>query len=191
LKGSIQTGKNKSLLRNTLVVAQFSSAIFLMIATIFAVKQLNYMQDRDPGFNRDQVVTIPLDQISYRKFDVLKQDLLANSLVSGVTGAQDVLGSHLDQSGIQFQGDGPLRRLTSTRLIVDPDYLNLYKISVSLGKNFSKESSANGKEYIINESLAKELLKDNPKKPMSWLLGKNFGFDSIGTYCRYSKGFQF
>ena len=61
-----------------------------MIATIFAVKQLNYMQDRDPGFNRDQVVTIPLDQISYRKFDVLKQDLLANSLVSGVTGAQDV-----------------------------------------------------------------------------------------------------
>ncbi len=191
LKGSIQTGKNKSSLRNILVVAQFSSAIFLMIATIFAVQQLNYMQHRDPGFSRSQVVNIPFDEMTYKKFDVLKQDMLANTLVTGVTGAQDVLGSHLDQSGIQFQGDGPLRQLTSTRLIVDHDYLSFYKIPLMLGKNFSADPSENGKEYIINESLAKELLKDNPKKPMSWLLGKNFGFDSIGTIVGIAKDFNF
>jgi len=112
-------------------------------------------------------------------------------LVSAVTGAQDVLGSHLDQSGIQFQGDGPLRHLTATRLIVDYDYLKLYKIPLLLGKNFSAEASVNGKEYIINESLAKELLKDNPKKPMSWLLGKNFGFDSLGYIIGIAKDFNF
>ncbi len=191
LKGSVQTGKNKGTLRNMLVIVQFSSAIFLMIATIFAVKQLNYMQSRDPGFNRDQVVTIPLDEITFRKFDVLKQQLLSNSLISGVTGAQDVLGSHLDQSGIQFIGDGPKRELTSTRLIVDHDYLSLYKIPLLLGKNFSPEPTENGKEYIINEALAKELLKDDPKKPMSFLLGKNFGFDSTGTIVGISKDFNF
>jgi putative ABC transport system permease protein len=191
LKGSIQTGKNKGALRNILVVVQFSSAIFLMIATIFAVKQLNYMQSRDPGFNRDQVVTIPLDEITYRKFDVLKQQLLNSTLISGVTGAQDVLGSHLDQSGIEFTGDGPKRDLTSTRLIVDHDYLNLYKIPLLLGKNFSADPSENGKEYIINEALAKELLKDEPKKPMSFLLGKHFGFDSIGTIVGIAKDFNF
>jgi putative ABC transport system permease protein len=191
LKGSVQTGKNKSLLRNTLVVGQFACAIFLMIATVFAVKQLRYMQTRDPGFDRDQVINIPFDEITRRKFDALKQDLLGNSLVSGVTASQDVLGSHLDQSGIQFQGDGPLRQLTSTRLIVDHDYLSVYKIPVLLGRNFSSEPSANGKEYIINESLAKELLKDSPKKPMSWLLGKNFGFDSIGTIVGIAKDFNF
>ena len=38
-----------------LVIGQFSSAIFLMIATIFAIKQLNYMQTRDPGFNRNRL----------------------------------------------------------------------------------------------------------------------------------------
>ena len=64
LKGSIQTGKNKGTLRNVLVVAQFTSAIFLIITTIFALRQLNYMQGRDPGFTRDQVVTIPLDEIT-------------------------------------------------------------------------------------------------------------------------------
>jgi len=191
LKGSIQTGRNKSLLRNILVVAQFSSAIFLMIATIFAVRQLHYMQKLNPGFNRNEVVTIPLDRITSGQFDVVKQELLNNSLVSAVTGAQDVLGSHLDQSGVQFWGDGPVRQLTSTRLIVDHDYLTLYKIPLLLGRNFSSEISANAREYIINESLAKELLKDNAGKPISSLLGKHFGFDSLGTIIGIAKDFNF
>lgn len=191
LKSSVQTGRNKSLLRNILVVGQFSSAIFLMIATIFAVKQLRFMQAKNPGFNRDQVVNIPLDGITSRKFDLVKQELVNNSLIAGVTGAQDVLGSHLDQSGIQFKGDGPKRDLTSTRLIVDHDFLNLYKISLVAGRNFSSDASANGKEYIINEALARELLKDESKKPISSLLGKQFGFDSLGTIVGIAKDFNF
>jgi putative ABC transport system permease protein len=191
LKGSVHTGNNKSLLRNVLVVTQFSSAIFLMIGTIFAVKQLNFMQHRNPGFNREQVVTIPLDRITNKKFDLVKQELLGNSLVTAVTASQDQLGSHLDQTGVQFKGDGPKRDLTSTLLVVDHDYLNLYKISLLTGKNFSSELSANGKEYIINEALAKELLKDNPKAPVESLVGKNFGFDSIGTIVGIAKNFNF
>src|SRR5262249_14406846 len=67
LKGSIQTGQGKGRLRNILVVTQFASAIFLMIATIFAVRQLRYMQQRDPGFSTAQVVTVSLDNITYGK----------------------------------------------------------------------------------------------------------------------------
>jgi putative ABC transport system permease protein len=191
LKGSIHTGKNKGLLRNVLVVSQFSCAIFLIIATVFAVRQLDYMKNRPTGFERDQVVTIPLGQGAGNKFDVLKKDLLQNTLVSAVTASQDVLGSHLDQSGIEFKGDGPLRQLTSTRLIVDPDYLTTFKIQLATGKNFSSEKSANAKEYIINESLAKELLKDNSKADMSSLLGKHFGFDSLGYIVGIAKDFNF
>jgi len=84
-----------------------------------------------------------------------------------------------------------LRQLTGTRLIVDPDYLELYKLKLAAGRNFSHDSSANGKEYIINESMAKELLKDNPKQPYSWLLGKRFGFDSLGTIVGVAKDFNF
>ncbi len=84
-----------------------------------------------------------------------------------------------------------MRELTSTRLIVDPDYLNLYKIKLAYGSNFSHEKQANGKEYIINEALAKELLKDYPKKRMSWLIGKHFGFDSLGYIVGIAKDFNF
>jgi putative ABC transport system permease protein len=191
LKGSLSTAGKKSTFRNILVVGQFVSAIFLIIATIFVLRQFNYMKNQDPGFVRDQIITLPLDDITYRKYAVLKETLLANSMVSSVTASQDQLGSHLDQSGIEFTGDGPKRNLTSTRLIVDPDYLNLYQIKLAYGKNFSHEKQANGKEYIINEALAKELLKDYPKKPMSWLLGKHFGFDSLGYIVGIAKDFNF
>jgi putative ABC transport system permease protein len=191
LKGSVLTGNKKGNFRNILVVGQFVSAIFLIIATIFVFRQFSYMQHQDPGFIRDQVVTIPLDGVTFRKYDLLKEELSANPLVTGVTGAQDQLGSHLDQSGIEFRGDGPLRQLTSTRLIVDPDYLNLYKIKLAYGRNFSHEKQANGKEYIINEALARELLKDNQKAQISSLLGKHFGFDSLGYIVGIAKDFNF
>jgi len=192
LKGSIQTGKNKGMLRNILVVGQFMSAVFLMIATILVVKQLNFMQTKDPGFNRDQVVTVNLNMVSPQKYDLLKQQLLNSSLISGVTAAQDNLGSHLDQSGISFKlEDAPKRNLTSTRLIVDNDYLNLYKIKLLAGKNFSGEKQQEGREYIINEALAKELLKDHPKRTMSSLIGAQFGYDSLGTIKGIAKDFNF
>ena len=65
------------------------------------------------------------------------------------------------------------------------------KYQLVLGKNFSTDPMSNGKEYIINEALAKELLKDNPKAQMESLIGKHFGFDSIGTIVGIAKDFNF
>ncbi|GAA4335804.1 ABC transporter permease [Mucilaginibacter gynuensis] len=190
LKGVIEVGRNKASLRNVLVVGQFTSAVFLMIATVFVVKQLRFMQQQDPGFSREQVVTIPLDDITSRKYDLLKSELANNTLISGVTAAQDVLGSHLDQSGVEFQpGNGPKRQLAVTRLVVDHDYLDLYKIKLAEGKNFTENGK--GREYIINEALAKELLKDDKKAPLSSLIGKPFGFDSLGVITGVAKNFNF
>ncbi|MXV52650.1 FtsX-like permease family protein [Pedobacter sp. HMF7647] len=192
LKGSIDTGKGKSTLRNVLVIGQFASAIFLMIATIFVVRQLLYMKQQDPGFSRDQVVIITLDGMTSRNYDRLKQEFQGNSMVSGVTGSIDNLGSHLDQTGVQFKyKDNPLREMATTQLVVDHDYLNLYGIKLISGKNFSADKNANGREYIINEALAKELLKDHPKATVNSLIGQRFGGDSTGTITGVAKNFNF
>ena len=194
LKGSVQTGTNKGTFRNLLVVGQFTGAIFLIIATIFAVRQLNFMRDKDPGYDRDQVMLIPLNSKTLAKYDAVKQELLTNTLVTAVTASQQRLGNNLHQSGVHFVGDGPSRDLTSSRAIVDPDYLSLYKIKLVAGRNFSKDPSENGRAYIVNEALAKELLKDNPKAPLSSLLGKRFHFgggDSTSTIIGITKDFNF
>jgi len=193
LKGLPQLGKNKGMLRNVLVVGQFTSAIFLIISTIFVLRQLYFMRHKDPGFDRDQVVNITLDRVTSAKYDLVKQLLLKNSAVSAVTGAQDILGSHLDQSGVGFMGSGPIRNLATTRLIVDPDYLRLYKIQLVAGRNFSlaKRDSGSGREYIINEALADELLKDEKGRSREWLIGRHFGFDSVGHIIGIAKNFNF
>ena len=149
------------------------------------------MKNRPTGFDRGQIVTIPFDGVDSRKYGALKKDLAQSTLVASVTASQDVLGSHLDQSGIRFKGDGPMRQLTSTRLIVDHDYLTTFKISLIAGRNFSPEKTTDGREYIINESLAKELLKDNPRGSFSSLLGKEFGFDSLGQIVGIARDLNF
>ncbi|MBZ4191478.1 ABC transporter permease [Niabella beijingensis] len=192
LKGSVQTGRNKPVLRNALVVIQFASAVFLIVSTIFAVRQLKYMQERDPGFSREQVLTIPLNGVTYKKYDVIKQELLANSSITGVSGAQDMLGGHLDQSGVGFTAPGaPVRVLSATRLIVDHDYLDLYKIPLVAGTDFSAEPAQRGREYIVNETLARELLKELPHATMNDLLGSRFGFDSLGRIVGVARDFNF
>ena len=192
LKGSVQVGKNKSSLRNVLVVIQFASAVFLMIATIFVLKQLNYMQTQDPGYNRDQIVNIPMDGVTFKKYQLLKSELSGNTLVTGVTASQDVLGSHLDQTGVNFKpANGPQQQFGTTLLVVDNNYLDLYHIKLDAGQDFSKDKTKNGREYIINEALADELLKSNPKLTKASLIGSSFGFDSLGTITGIAKNFNF
>jgi putative ABC transport system permease protein len=194
LKGSPQTGRSKSTLRNTLVVGQFTGAILLIIGTVFAVRQLRYMQTKDPGFNRDQVMIIPLNRVTSGKYETLKQELLTNTIVSVVTASQQRLGNNLHQSGMVFHGDGPARQLTSSQVVVDPDYLTLYKIPLIAGRNFTNDPTDNAKAYIVNETMAKELLKDNPKASYETLIGKHYGFggmDSTGFIAGVARDFNF
>jgi len=192
LKGSIQVGKNKASLRNVLVVVQFTSAIFLMIATIFVLRQLNFMQKQDPGYNRDQIVNIPLDNITSKRYPQFKEQLGGSSLVSGVTASQDIMGSHLDQGGVQFKpANGPMQQLGTTIMVVQNNYLDLYKMKLVAGHNFSTDKARDGREYIVNEALAKELLKDHPKAPLSSLIGDQFGVDSLGVIAGVAKNFNF
>lgn len=196
LKGSPQTGRNRGTLRNILVVGQFTAAVFLIIATIFALRQLRFMQTRDRGFNGEQVMLIGLDRETNRKYDVIKQELLGSSLVSGVTASQQRLGGNIHQAGVAYHsGNGPRRELTSSGVVVDKDYLRVYKIPIIAGRDFSTDVGNNGREYVINETLARELLKEDKKgATMESLIGKMFGYmgiDSSGRIVGVAKDFNF
>jgi putative ABC transport system permease protein len=183
LKGNLQTGNRKSRLRNILVVGQFTGAIVLIIGTVFAMRQLGYMQKANTGFNREQVMIIPLNRTTTKRYDALKQDLLKNTSISSVTASQQTLGNNLHQAGLVFHGDGAARELTTSHVIVDPDYLTLYKIPIIAGRNFVAGSSDYGKAFIINETMAKELLKYKPKASYETLIGKRYGFGGMDSLC--------
>jgi putative ABC transport system permease protein len=197
LKGSVESGKRKSDFRNILVVVQFSCAIFLIISTFFASRQVRYMQEKDLGFSHDQVVTIPINERYSPKYDLLKEKLLSNTLVVKVTGSQQRLGNNLHQTSVNYRGDGPVRGLTTSHVVVDPDYLDVYQMELVAGRNFRDSEADNGKTYIINEALAEELLKESGgDKPLESLVGHQFGFgfnglDSVGQIVGIVKNFNF
>ncbi|HEV2482035.1 MAG TPA: ABC transporter permease [Puia sp.] len=192
LKGGSDTGKHKGRFRNILVIVQFTSAIFLIIATVLIFRQVNYIMQQDPGFDRDQVITIPLHGVTSRKYALLKDELFGSPLVTGVTGAQDHLGGPLVTMGFGFwPGDGPMRVLFTSGIFVDPDYLTVYKIPLEAGRNFSGEPSAFNNEYIINETLARKLLAGQPETPLASLIGRHFGGDTLGSIVGISKDFNF
>ncbi|GEP96633.1 ABC transporter permease [Chitinophaga cymbidii] len=195
LKGSPQTGRNKGTLRNVLVVGQFTGAVFLIIATIFVLKQLRYMQTKDRGFNGDQIMLIPLDSETNRHYETLKQELTGNTLITAVTASQQRLGNNIHQGGVRFHGKGPVRDLVTSGVVVDCDYLRTYRIKLIAGSDFSRDKANNAREYIINESLAKELLREERSdEPLASLVGKHFGYggmDSVGRIIGITKDFNF
>jgi putative ABC transport system permease protein len=195
LKGFAAAGKYKSSFRNFLVVLQFSGAVFLIIATVLAIKQLRFMLSKDPGFDREQVLTIPFANGADRKYQLLKEELLKNTLVKGVTATQQGLGNNLHQSGMLFRGKNQAQReLTSSRAIVDRDFLTVYKIPLVAGRNFSDNPNENGRTMIVNETLAKELLKDQKNADLQSLIGTQFGFngmDTLPTIVGVAKDFNF
>jgi putative ABC transport system permease protein len=169
-------GNTRSFTRNLLVVAQFACAAFLIIATIFVVKQLDFMRNKDNGFNRDQVVILPG---AYKNWYRLKDELLRNSAVKVVSGSTQRLGNNLHQTGMTFFGEGPAKNLATSHILVDHDFLNLYEIKLVAGKNFTREGE--GREIVINETMAKEILKDNPKASFESLIGKRIQMDEDST----------
>ena len=194
LKGLIENVGGRPTMRNTLVIGQFSAAIILIIGTLLATQQLIFMQRQPTGFNREQVVIIPLSRIANQKYDALKQELLKNTAITGVTGSGQRLGNNFHQSNARFKSDSGMRELTTSQVLVDFNYLAFYNIQLLEGRNFSEGRGDNGRGYIINESMAKELLKDKPGTPLRSLIGKSYAMgweDSLGTIIGIAKDFNF
>jgi putative ABC transport system permease protein len=189
LKGITSKGKNKSFGRNALVIGQFASATFLVIATIFVVQQLSFIRNKDTGFNKDHVLII---SGAYKNYQKLKTSLKESPLIKGVTGSSQRLGNNFHQGGVNFKGTGPVKNCASSFVFVDDDFISLYRMKMIVGKNFTEQG--NGKEYIVNESLAKELLKDEPNKSYESLIGKKFwenNEDTLSTLVGVVKDFNF
>lgn len=190
LKGRLEGLGRKSVLRNALVVTQFAIAIGLIVGTVLALQQLNYMKNKDIGFNKDQVMLVDMSREANEKFELLRTELLERPHIKGVTASSQRLGNNLHQTGGKVKADTTLRNLSVSQVNVDYDFLEVYGIQLIEGRNFSRDFSTDaGFAFIINESLVKELGLENP-------IGAQFGFgwydnDTLGTIIGVTSDFNF
>ncbi|MGE0770758.1 MAG: ABC transporter permease [Cyclobacteriaceae bacterium] len=189
LKGG-DKAEGKSFMRSSLVVVQFGLALAMIVSTMVVVQQLDFMKNKDIGFNKDQILLVDMNRDANLAFVSLKTEMLRSPHVEGVTASGQRLGNNFHQWGFKVKGDTGIVGLTPSNVNVDYDYLNVYGIKVKEGRGFSKEfPTDNGMAFIINESLAKELAL---KEPIGTPAGHSwYHNDSLGTIIGIVEDFNF
>ncbi|MEM8909652.1 MAG: FtsX-like permease family protein, partial [Bacteroidota bacterium] len=188
LKGG-NVKNNKSIFRSALVVIQFGLAMAMIVSTLVVLQQFWFMQNKDIGFNKSQMLLVGMNNEANNKFLTLKEELKKNSHILGVTASGQRLGNNFHQWGFKLRTDS-IRGMTPSNVNVDFDFLDVYEIKVKEGRGFSKEY-ATDKDYafVINESFAKEMALDQP-------VGVSAGHawypdDTLGTIIGVVEDFNF
>ena len=161
LKGTVLNGGSHSNpLRSTLVVFQFFVSIALIIATIVVYQQLNYMQNKKLGYDKDQVLFLPDARLLNNNQSAFEQQLLQDSRVvsasvsryvpgSGFMDGTEIFPKNDDRNGTEIHGN---------IYHIDYDYLQTLGMHLLQGRNFSRDfptDSSSG--VIINEAAVREL----------------------------------
>lgn len=150
-------------LRRGLVVLQFGISQLLIIGTIIAIKQMNFVNEADLGFNKSAVLIIPgyTDSISLRKIDVFKQQLLQNAEVKAVSFSSDAPSSENNwATNFYFDHNGKENGITTFLKYGDADYFKTFGMHFVAGKGYDKSDTA--KQVVVNETF---LAKLGIKKP--------------------------
>jgi putative ABC transport system permease protein len=157
LKGKLSKGFKSSYFRSGLVVLQFFISIGLIVATIVIYRQLNFIQNKKLGFNKEQVITIHDTYVLNNKIETFKNEVLKHTgVVSGtVSGYLPVPSSRNDNSWF------PEGQMTNENAVsmqtwgIDHDYIKTLNMEIIKGRDFSKQFVTDSANVIINETAAR------------------------------------
>jgi putative ABC transport system permease protein len=148
--------------RNTLVVVQFSVSMGLMICAAVVMRQMDFMQTKDLGFNQESVITI--DRISklgsnveaFKNILAQRAEVTTVSLHSGEPGSKAVV------SFSTYQTPKIPDAVTLNTYTADADYLDLMRFQLIYGRDFNRENASDSAAVILNEAAVAELGLENP-----------------------------
>ena len=155
LKGQLKSGAKAALFRKSLVVVQFSLSIILIISTIVIFRQMKFMENRDIGFNRDNVFYAWMDGDVAKNFQTARDRLTASPGIESVTAAAQLpieIGN--STSGVQWEGKDPNARILFTQLSVDYDFIQTMKMEIVEGRAFDRNQPNDSTNYIVNQKAA-------------------------------------
>lgn len=162
LKGSKSSGGKRSVFRNVLVVFQFAASVLLITGTLIVFRQLQFIQQKDVGYNRSQLLTLyNIDKLGNRT-ESMKTSLLQITGVDKVT-VTGYLPVNFYRSNESFFTSPSLEvkdMISMQKWTVDDDYVQTMGMQLLEGRNFSRDIAADTSGIILNESAAKFLGTD-------------------------------
>ena len=160
MKGSPESGKKGLGMRQALVVIQFSMSIFLLVSTAIIYDQLEYIQTKRLGFNKEHIMVVPITgSPQLPNTPVLKQRLSGLPGVVGISTTTGVPGMRvMPILEVRPEGMRPEDHLMIATLHVDENFLDVMNIDLFAGRNFSPDwgtDTTNG--ILLNETAVRYL----------------------------------
>lgn len=160
LKGKLISSKNGYWIRNGLVIFQFFISIVLICSTLIVGQQMNYLQNRNLGFDRENVLVIER-AFALQDFETFRTEVSKIPGVNSIGGSSAMPGSGV-YFGASFRQDGMNEAVALNCAVFTDDYLETMNMELSTGRSFSKDFQ-DTLALILNESGARALgISDDP-----------------------------
>ncbi|MCG6913970.1 ABC transporter permease [bacterium BMS3Abin03] len=189
LKEKNQFGNKSSILRKSLVVFQFALSVILITGTIVMLKQLEFVRNKNLGYDKEQLIYLPLNSETKKSYSILKENLDKDPDILGVTGTyQTPTMMNENAGGADWDGKDPNFKPKIGYAAVDYDYFKTMKIHLEEGRVYSREFATDSTQaVVINEELAKMISsKSVVGKRFSWVndeiiigIVKNFNYEKV------------
>jgi putative ABC transport system permease protein len=191
LKGETMQGRGGGRLRQALVILQFTLSILIAVSAVFMYRQLKYMRTKDLGFDKENLIAIPMPDNMRGRYYSFKSELSSDPLIIGITASLQnpvMIGSN--SGGASWEGKDPEKHVLIGVNAVDYDYLTTMKMRLASGRDFSREYTGDMARdttgnFMVNEEVAKIMDIGDPA-------GKSFRFMGLnGTIVGVLKNFHF
>ncbi|WP_020606313.1 ABC transporter permease [Spirosoma spitsbergense] len=179
LKGQLGNQLGKVRFRQSLVVFQFAAAVALIACSAMIYRQMNYVQQENLGFNKEQVLTFHLNNNESRQqVNALKDELNKSPFIEATSAATNPIGNNnIGSNGLFFEQDGVMSTATQVvqQFSVDADFLSTMQIKLLRGRNFSEAFPTDSTSAVlVNEALVKKMGWQDPiGKRVKYFVGKD------------------
>ncbi|HWB26905.1 MAG TPA: ABC transporter permease [Chitinophagaceae bacterium] len=186
LKGLPKFSASTVWFRKGLVVFQFVLSIVLIIGTIVVSKQINFIQTKNLGYDRENLIYIPLDGDLTKQYELLKQQALNIPGIKYISRiSQTPTSIENGTYGVDWDGKEQNSKPMFTNAAIGYDFIKTMNIKLLQGRDFSKEYATDSSGYIVNETALKKIGYKNPIGARLTFWGKK------GTIVGVVKDFHF
>ncbi|PSR55130.1 hypothetical protein AHMF7605_17270 [Adhaeribacter arboris] len=186
LKGSLSLGTKGAGLRQVLVVCQFTISLMLLVGTIMVYRQLNYMKSQSLGFEKEQMLVLPVRGTSIAdNYEQIKSEFQKHPAVVSATTSASVPGQEVNNFSVSLKGEADDKGQSMYYLFTDFDFLKTYGIKIVAGRDFDKTIQTDKESaFLINEKAVTAFGWATPEEAIGKKLDAGFGRDGevVGVY---------
>lgn len=182
LKGVFKAGSGHKQFRSVLVTGQFAISVMLIVAVLVVINQLEFMQSKDLGFKKDDLVVLPSSQTITQNYLIIKDRLENHPGIKEVSISSRVpSGRLLDSQGVSAEVNGELSQVNVriADIHVGHNFIQTYGIPMVAGRNFDFLQATDSTEaFVLNEAAVRAIGWASPEEAV----GKQFNYGGRNGY---------